>query len=196
MGKKLHLLGAFAFRRPFVVLGVWIALLIVLGFTAAHFIKPTSSAISIPGTEAQKALDRMSELFPDAGKGSARIVFAAPSGKTIDDYRQVIADSTTAFEKLGGVTQVIDPTVNTAAVSSDKTIAYTQLQLKNGSDHISDDFIASVEKVCFPNAASSDVLVLCRRPVIWCSNQSQLLQHFWVQSDLPKLRSQRFDLNP
>ncbi len=147
MGKKLHLLGAFAFRRPFVVLGVWIALLIVLGFTAAHFIKPTSSAISIPGTEAQKALDRMSELFPDAGKGSARIVFAAPSGKTIDDYRQVIADSTTAFEKLGGVTQVIDPTVNTAAVSSDKTIAYTQLQLKNGSDHISDDFIASVEKV-------------------------------------------------
>lgn len=147
MGNKLHQLGAFAFKRPFVVMGFWIVILAILGFTASQFIKPTSSAISIPGTEAQKALDRMSELFPDAGKGSARIVFAVPEGKTIDDYKQAITDSTAAFSKLDEVSQVIDPLANTAAVSSDKRIAYTQLQLKNGVGNITDSFIHSVEKI-------------------------------------------------
>ena len=147
MGNSLHKLGAFAFKRPFAIIGFWVVILAILGFTASQFIKPTSSAISIPGTEAQKALDRMSELFPDAGAGSARIVFAAPEGKTIDAYKQTISDSTTAFSQLDDVTQVVDPFTNTAAVSSDKRIAYTQLQLKNGAGNITDSFIHSVEKV-------------------------------------------------
>ena len=84
MGQKLHALGAFAFKRPFLIISIWVAILAILGFTASQFIKPTSSAISIPGTEAQKALDRMSTLFPAAGAGSARVVFAAPEGKTIE----------------------------------------------------------------------------------------------------------------
>jgi RND superfamily putative drug exporter len=79
MGKKLHLLGAFAFRHPVWVTSIWVIVIVLLGYAASVYIKPTSSAISIPGTEAQKALDRMGELFPNEGKGSGRIVFAAPS---------------------------------------------------------------------------------------------------------------------
>lgn len=147
MGQKLHILGAFAFRRPFLVIAIWVAILIVLGFTASQFIKPTSSAISIPGTEAQKALDRMEELFPRAGAGSARIVFAAPEGKTIEQYTQVITDSTDEFSKLDGVSQVVDPLTNPRAVSDDKTIAYTQLQLKSGTGNVSKSLIASIEEI-------------------------------------------------
>jgi len=147
MGQKLHKLGAFAFKHPYWVIATWAVILLVLGLAAAQFIKPTSSAISIPGTEAQRALDRMSELFPDAGAGSARIVFATPLGKTIEDYKQAISDSTQAFEKLDGVSQVVDPLTNTGAVSSDKKIAYTQLQLKSGAGNITDSFIKSIEDV-------------------------------------------------
>jgi hypothetical protein len=50
------------------IIGVWIAILVILGFTASQFIKPTSSAISIPGTEAQKALEIVCEEMENACK--------------------------------------------------------------------------------------------------------------------------------
>lgn len=147
MGNFLHRLGAFAFKKPFLIISVWIVILAILGFTASQFIKPTSSSISIPGTEAQKALDRMGELFPDAGAGSARIVFAAPEGKTIDDFKQTITSSTDKLAKIEGVSQAVDPFTNTMAISKDKTIAYTQLQLQSGTGNVADKLIDSVSTV-------------------------------------------------
>ncbi len=147
MGKFLHRLGAFAFKNPFSVIGVWVVILALLGFAASQLIKPTSSSISIPGTDAQKALDRMAELFPDAGKGTGRIVFAAPEGKTIDDYKQAVAKSTVDFAKVDGVTQAVDYTLNQSALSADKTIAYTQLQLKYGTGSISEATVDDISKV-------------------------------------------------
>lgn len=147
MGNFLHRLGTFSFKRPFLVISVWLVILAVLGVLASQFMQPTTSSLSIPGTEAQKALDRMGELFPNAGAGSARIVFAAPEGKSIEDYKQVISDSTGKFSKIDGVSQVVDPLTNTAAVSEDKTVAYTQLQLKSGTGNVSNGLIASVSDV-------------------------------------------------
>lgn len=144
MGQKLHRLGQFAFNHPAWVIAVWVIILGVLGYAASVNMKPTSDAISIPGTEAQKALDKMSSLFPDAGKGSARIVFAAPDGKKIADYSDVIKDSTTSFGKVDGVSRVIDPIANGTAVSSDGTIAYTQLQLKNSTGEVKESTVDSI----------------------------------------------------
>ncbi len=147
MGNFLHRLGIFSFKRPFLVISIWLVTLAVLGITASQFIKPTSSSISIPGTEAQKALDRMGELFPDAGAGSARVVFAAPEGKTIDEYKQAIVASTDKLSKIDGVSQAVDPFTNVTAISKDKTIAYTQLQLKSGTGNVSDGLIDAVGTV-------------------------------------------------
>lgn len=147
MGQKLHALGRFAFRHPIIISVFWVVVIAVLGYAASVYIKPTSSAISIPGTEAQKALDRMGELFPAAGKGSGRIVFAAPEGKTITDYKTVITDTTKKFDDVQGVSQAIDMTVNTAALSPDKKIAYTQLQLDKTSGDIDPATITSIQDV-------------------------------------------------
>lgn len=147
MGNKLHRLGLAAYDHPFRVILFWILILVILGLTASQLIKPTSSAISIPGTDAQKALDRMSALFPEAGRGSARVVFAAPTGKTIDDYKDVVTNSTKKFSQISDVSGAVDHTLNPSELSSDKTIAYTQLQLRNGSGNISDDTITSIENV-------------------------------------------------
>lgn len=147
MGNFLHKLGSVAFKKPFIVLGLWLVLLAVLGGLAAVNMKPTTSSISIPGTEAQKALDRMSALFPDAGRGSGRIVFAAPEGKSITDYRQVVTDASKKFADIDGVVKAVDYTVNTAALSKDKTIAYTQLQLEEGTANIKKATTDAVGKV-------------------------------------------------
>ena len=142
----LHRLGIFAFTKKWIIITGWIVILIAIAFTASHFIKPTSSDISIPGTEAQKALDRFGELFPDAGKGSGRVVFAAPTNKTIPDYKAVIETANTTLGSIDGIAQSISPFVNTAAISKDQSIAYIQLQLKGEGGSLSDDMLADIKK--------------------------------------------------
>lgn len=144
MGKYLHKLGAFAYEHKWRVLISWITILLILGFLAVQFIKPTSDAISIPGTDAQLALDRVSELFPEAGKGTGRVVFEAPAGHTLEQYKGQIDAGLTKLSKIDGIIGVISPFDNTRALSADKTIAYAQLQLKDGNGAISKDLTATV----------------------------------------------------
>lgn len=146
MGKGLHKLGAYAFKHPWQIIAGWLVVIALLGFGASQFMKPTSSAISIPGTEAQKALDRAGELFPDAGKGSGRVVFAAEDGKKIDDYKQQIETLAADAKKVDGVTDVITPFSNPLVVSEDRTIAFAQVQLKNENGSITDGTIDGVAK--------------------------------------------------
>lgn len=90
MATYLYRIGKFAYRRKGVVLAAWLALLILMGIGAATLSGPTKDTFSIPGTPAQQAQDLMAERFPDAGEGdpmsalSARYVFAAPAGQTLE----------------------------------------------------------------------------------------------------------------
>lgn len=145
MGNKLHTLGVAAFTHPWRFIAGWLAIVAVLGVLAANFMQPTSSSISIPGTEAQKTLDRANELFPDAGKGSGRVVFETENGKTIQDYQSEITELTKKLGDIEGVTRAVSPFENTSAVSDDKRIAYMQLQLAGETGTVSEETISSVK---------------------------------------------------
>jgi RND superfamily putative drug exporter len=136
MGNFLHRLGSFAYTYKWRVLLSWIIILVVLGFLAATHIKPTSAAISIPGTEAQKALDRVSELFPATGKGSARIVYEAPTGKQITSYNSSITELISTVQEVDGVSSVTNPFSVPDEISQDGTIAYSQVSLAQESGSI------------------------------------------------------------
>lgn len=144
MGRFLHTLGEFCFKKKWWVIASWLLVVAVLGFLAATFFKSPTNSISIPGTEAQKTLDRFAELFPDGGKGTARIVFKAPEGKDVAAYQPSIDQLTYRLSQVEGVTTAISPFLNTAAISKDRTIAYTQLQLQNGNGSVSDKTIDDV----------------------------------------------------
>jgi RND superfamily putative drug exporter len=145
MGKKLHALGSFAFSNPWKVIGGWILLIIILGFLALHFIQPTSASISIPGTDAQKAIDRANELFPNSGKASGRIVFKAGDGKKISNYKTQITDLASKVSAVDGVSTVADPFVDASFISDSGTIAYAQVQLKESAGSVSDATIADIQ---------------------------------------------------
>lgn len=146
MGNKLHKLGLFAYKHGLFMIAGWAVVLLVLAITAGTFMKPTSGSISIPGTEAQKAIDRMGELFPDAGKGSGRVVIAAPAGKTINDYQTQIDEAAAKIRKVKDVVAVITPFYNPSALSKDKTIGYMQVQLKGENGSINESTLVEVEK--------------------------------------------------
>lgn len=156
LGKNLHKLGSFAFSHPWRFVAAWIALIVILGLLAFHFIQPTSSAISIPGTEAQKGIDRANELFPSSGKGSGRIVFKAGEGKRIGDYKSEITELTKKVSTIDGVSAVIDPFSQPSFVSGSGSIAYEQVQLKESTGSISEKTLSGIQDAV--NAARSDGL--------------------------------------
>lgn len=145
MGKKLSRLGAFAFSHPWRFVAGWVALIAIFGFLAFHFIQPTSSAISIPGTDAQKAIDRANKLFPSSGKGSGRIVFKAGPGKTIVDYKTRITDLSAKVAAVSGVSAVIDPFTQASFISQSGTIAYEQIQLKESTGSIDQKTLTNIQ---------------------------------------------------
>jgi len=133
MGKFLQTLGERAFGLKWWGVGIWVAILAILGILTVQFAEPTSSDISIPGTQAQQTLERFNELFPDAGAQSGRIVIAAPEGETIQQYQQQINDLASKVEAVDGVTQAVTPFVNTAALSEDQRIGYITVQIQGDS---------------------------------------------------------------
>lgn len=145
LGKNLHKLGAFAFSHPWRFVAGWVTLIGILGLLAVLFIQPTSATISIPGTDAQKAIDRANELFPNAGKGSGRIVFKASDGKKIADYQTTITDLSKKVSAVDGISVVIDPFTQPSFISQSGAIAYTQVQLKEASGSISEATLSAIQ---------------------------------------------------
>ncbi len=144
MGNFLHKLGVYAFTHKWRMLVGWLIALVLLGGLASIYIKPTTNSVSIPGTEAQKALDRVDTLFPASGKGNGRVVFAAPAGQQITSYRSQITQFIDNARKVDGVAGVISPFDNATAISSQGDIAYAQVQLKDEAGTVSPATIKAV----------------------------------------------------
>lgn len=147
MGQKLHKLGAFVFNNPWKIVAGWIILLGISGFTASQFMKPTNPSISIPGTEAQKAIDKASELFPNNGKSSGRIVFHSLNGKSINDLKTQITDVSTKVKNVSGVSAVADPFIDASFISSSGDIAFAQVQLKEAVGSIDNKTLSDIQNI-------------------------------------------------
>lgn len=154
LGKSLHKLGEAAFARPWRFISFWVVVLAVVGFAASQFMQPTSSSISIPGTEAQKAIDRVGELFPDNGGGTARIVFHAKDG-TINDARRDIEQVVKSSGEVKGVSEVVSPFVDQSFVSDDGKVAYAIVQLDEQLGSIEKSTVSGIEKAVENGRTSS-----------------------------------------
>ena len=140
----LQKIGEKAFTWRWGVLSFWILLIVATGFMAVQFFKPTSDSLSIPGTEAQIALDRYKELFPGDGSGAARIVFATDDSKTLDDFKAPIEAVTKEAAEVDEISRALSPFELATALSEDRTIGYTTLQIKPEGERVSEDTIEKV----------------------------------------------------
>lgn len=136
MGNFLQGLAKLAFNHPWRVLGVWLIILAALITTTVMFMKAPSTSISIPGTSAQKAIDEVGELFPNAGGGSGRIVFKANDGASITSQKTEIENILNKVATVDGVSQVVSPFISPLFVSESGTIAYAQVQFEEVSGSI------------------------------------------------------------
>ena len=80
MSSFLYSLGRRAFAARKTVLVLWLLVLAVAGGAAGLLNKGLDNTVTIPGTEAQQALDRLSVTFPQTSGASAQIVVVTPGG--------------------------------------------------------------------------------------------------------------------
>jgi RND superfamily putative drug exporter len=157
MSERLGKLGRMAFERRWWVIGAWIVVLVVLGVLAGKFYKQPSDAISIPGTEAQASLDRFSGLFPDAGKGTGRIVVEVRDG-TITDQKDALDKMAERLRSVDGVSQVVDPFKLDGMISKDKRIAFLTISLDKEASAIDKKTISDIEAIA--TSTRSDALAV------------------------------------
>ncbi|WP_410568862.1 MMPL family transporter [Amycolatopsis sp. cmx-4-61] len=130
MATFLYRLGRFSFRRRALVAAVWAAVLVALGLGALTLSGQLSNSVTIPGTESQRAIDQLTEKFPQANAGgaTARVIIEAPAGTTVTD-----AKGKAAVEALAGrlktapkVAAVVDP-FQARSISPDQRVALAQV---------------------------------------------------------------------
>ncbi|GAB2833324.1 MMPL family transporter [Actinocorallia aurea] len=155
MAAYLYRLGRLCFRRRKAVLGLWLALLVAAGALAGAFAGKTGDAFTVPGTEAQAALDRIKDTFPEQGHGSAQVVFAADAEGGILSARAktAVGQAVARISRVDGVAAAPDPFA-TGAVSPDGRVALGLVSFAVPLDEIEDAQREAVKEAAAPAEAA------------------------------------------
>lgn len=147
MAKRLQSLGERMFMYRWWVVGAWVLILAILAFVMVQVEPKTTSQISIPGTQAQVALDRFEELFPDTGAASSRVVIATTDGQPISVYQEDIEVLSTKIAGVDEVSAVVSPFELPSAVSENGEIGFITVQLKPEGEMVGAETVESVQAI-------------------------------------------------
>ncbi|KIC65326.1 MMPL family transporter [Pseudarthrobacter phenanthrenivorans] len=133
MALLLYRLGKFSYRRRWLVISLWLAVLVAVGGSAAAFHGTLSNNFQIPGTETQRIADKLKQDLPSASGGSATIVFEAPDGGFTSESRAAVTDALKKLQDLPEVRGTVDPFATQAQVDqAGKAITDGEQQLAAG----------------------------------------------------------------
>jgi RND superfamily putative drug exporter len=124
----LYRIGHFAYRRRWTVVIAWLVILIAAVGADKAFSGSTSDSFTIPGIEAQQAMNTANSDFTNAAGVSGQLVFEAPSGQkvTASQYQTAIDQATSAAAKVPGVKKAVSPFAG-KTVSTNDQVAYTSI---------------------------------------------------------------------
>src|SRR5690349_12468125 len=119
MSGLLYRLGRASVRRRWLVLGAWIAAVVVIAVAGKMAGAGLEDKFEVPGTEAQQARDLLQETFPAQAGTQAMVVFHARDGALTDPKAAAAIDATLAG--IAELPHVVAPPQMTQ-VSDDGTI--------------------------------------------------------------------------
>src|SRR4051794_5336782 len=132
-------LARWCFRRKFVVLGIWIAALLVLGGLSASAGSGYTDSFSLPGTESTTALNLLKDNFNTESTDTNQVVFAA-GDVTAPATKARIEKTLAAVAKGPHVERVDSPFARGAAarqVAKDRSVAFANVHM-DGEQPIAD----------------------------------------------------------
>jgi uncharacterized membrane protein YdfJ with MMPL/SSD domain len=155
VARLLHRLGMLAARKPLVVIGAWVVMLVIVFGAVAKIGSLTSNDLSLPGTGSQEAKDLLEEKFPPQQNGANPIVFDISSGKLTDQqYQKAINDSVKAIKKQPHVYSVTNPLSSggqtAGLLSKDKQTAFAPVLMDVASSDLTEEIAQNVVDAAGP----------------------------------------------
>src|SRR4051812_13731158 len=135
----MRALARWCFRRKFVVLGIWVAALLVLGGLSASAGSGYTDSFSLPGTESTTSLNLLKDNFNTESTDTNPAAFAADDA-TDPASQARIQRTLDAIAKGPHVERVDSPFAKGAAarqVARDKTVAFANVHM-DGEQPIAD----------------------------------------------------------
>lgn len=140
MSVLLHRLGRWCFRRRGLTVFGWLAVIALAGVAAATLSGPTSDSFTVPGTEAQEAVDLAAERFPElsADGATATVVLAAPEGArlTESEHRATVERVRARLSAEPSIVDVGNPF--TSAVTPDERMGLVTVSYRDGPTELTD----------------------------------------------------------
>lgn len=124
----LERIGRSSARRPLLVIGIWLLVLVVASIANAAFGGTYQDEVNISGTQAYQGLVLLSQNFKTASGFSGLVVVRSKEGE-LPSYTSAIQASYANLSALPDVLSVTNPlTPNSGSVSKDMTTAYFDIQ--------------------------------------------------------------------
>lgn len=137
----LYRIAHWIFDSRRLVVGIWLAVVVVAGAGAGLLNQGTANSFSIPGTESQRGLDQLAHTFPQVAGSTASLVVVAPDGAKVTDdaVKAPIGKAVTTLGAVSGIAGVSDPFGTTVAggVSADQSAAVVTVQLSGATTEVS-----------------------------------------------------------
>jgi putative drug exporter of the RND superfamily len=115
--------------HPWRTLAVWLAVVAAVAVSASMFGGKLANDITIPGSDAQKAVDLLEERFPERSGDSTQLVFYSKDGLNTPEAKEAIHDAGEAAAEINGVVSVGDPYAQKGGgLSEDGTIGFVEVQ--------------------------------------------------------------------
>ncbi len=142
MSNALYRLGRFAARRPWVVIGSWLAVAVLIVGASVSFGRELTDSFDVPGLDSQEAIDLLSAAKSDQAGTTAEVVLAPIDGRATffdsPDARQSLTQIQGELAALPNVIGTSDPAgslvaspeaaVANGSVSPDGRVAIIRLQ--------------------------------------------------------------------
>ncbi|CAM5302354.1 Membrane protein YdfJ [Streptomyces fumanus] len=130
MSTFLYRLGKFSYRRRWIVVTGWIAILLASVGAMIFLVKGFTPGLKIPGSQSQKTTEAMARAFPGGTEqATGTIVFQTKNGGkvTAEPAKQTIEDITQEADGLPGVGSATAPSRDTLTISPDATVGITTI---------------------------------------------------------------------
>src|SRR5215210_1781006 len=106
----LHRIAVFSARRRALVIGVWLVLLVGLGFAAHAAGTKYTSSVTVSGSDSAAATDVMARSFSAELPDASAIVYHTDQGTLTDDgHRDAVEASLRALDESPDVAAVSNP---------------------------------------------------------------------------------------
>jgi putative drug exporter of the RND superfamily len=122
----LHRVAVFSARRRLLVIGVWLLLVLGLGFASHAVSTKYNSSVTVSGSDSAAATDVMARSFSSELSDASPIVFHTDEGTLTDDeHRPVVEASLKALSQADDVASVSNPLAeDSTTLSRDGRTAY------------------------------------------------------------------------